>query len=210
MKLSEFIIYSGIVAAGVVAVVISLVLSDSDQAYRQSVEKRREDILRFMVDSADSPIPLESRHGDAGLRYYDPDRRYVVEAVITPVGPSVAPMSLLTSADTEETYYPHSYADFRLEGSEYRLLLLQSREDQADNRLFLAFYDETNGSETYGGGRYMDVFPQEDGTAIIDFNRAYNPYCVYDVKYVCPVPPPENRLSIPIRAGESNYEPANP
>ena len=75
--------------------------------------------------------------------------------------------------------------------------------------LFLPFRDTTNGSETYGGGRYLldtikhaDLGQTSDGKLILDFNYAYNPSCAYNHQWSCPLAPPENRLAIPLPAGE--------
>lgn len=68
--------------------------------------------------------------------------------------------------------------------------------------LFVPFLDATSGTETYGAGRYLDLEPEEDGTYTLDFNLAYHPSCVYDIRYSCPLTPAENRLPIRIEAGE--------
>jgi uncharacterized protein (DUF1684 family) len=76
--------------------------------------------------------------------------------------------------------------------------------------LFLPFRDATNGTETYGAGRYLldgaksaDLGGDRDaGTLVLDFNFAYQPSCAFDPKYACPLSPPSNRLDLPIRAGE--------
>ncbi len=74
---------------------------------------------------------------------------------------------------------------------------------------FLPFTDATNGTDTYGGGRYLDLHLTPDelkgGWLTIDFNRAYNPWCAYKEGYNCPVPPPENRISVPVEAGEKVF-----
>ncbi|WP_192347263.1 DUF1684 domain-containing protein [Algoriphagus sp. Y33] len=67
--------------------------------------------------------------------------------------------------------------------------------------LFLPFTDQTNGGETYGGGRYMGLTIPTGDTIELDFNKAYNPYCAYASGYACPIPPKENDLEVPIRAG---------
>ena len=69
-------------------------------------------------------------------------------------------------------------------------------------RLFVPFHDLTNGSDTYPGGRYLDLERTPTGVYDLDFNRAYHPFCVFNATYDCPVPPRENRLGIPVRAGE--------
>jgi uncharacterized protein (DUF1684 family) len=75
-----------------------------------------------------------------------------------------------------------------------------------EDYLFIPFNDLTNGMETYGGGRYLDVQQGEGDTLTLDFNKAYNPYCAYNPKYSCPIPPDENKLDVEIRAGEKNFD----
>jgi hypothetical protein len=70
------------------------------------------------------------------------------------------------------------------------------------NRLTVMFSDMTSGTETYAAGRYIDLDRTASGIYELDFNKAYHPYCVYNASYECPYPPPENRLKVPIHAGE--------
>jgi uncharacterized protein (DUF1684 family) len=70
------------------------------------------------------------------------------------------------------------------------------------SRLFVPFADQTSGNETYDAGRYMELDPTATGFYLVDFNVAYHPYCYYSPEYDCPFPPAENRLAVPIRAGE--------
>ncbi len=77
--------------------------------------------------------------------------------------------------------------------------------DSSQGSLFLPFADATSGDETYGAGRYVEPDAQPDGTLLIDFNYAYNPYCAYNEAWTCPITPAENRLRVPIRAGEKNF-----
>ena len=71
--------------------------------------------------------------------------------------------------------------------------------------MFLPFLDATNGVETYGGGRYLDMKVPKSNEVIIDFNKAYNPYCVYNHEYSCPIVPLENELDVEINAGVKKY-----
>ena len=75
-------------------------------------------------------------------------------------------------------------------------------------RLFVPFGDLTNGTETYPGGRYLDLDRTATGIYDLDFNRAYHPFCLFNPKYDCPVPPRENRLKLPVRAGERLGKPS--
>jgi hypothetical protein len=74
-----------------------------------------------------------------------------------------------------------------------------------EKHLFIPFNDRTNGNETYGGGRFLDVYETGTDTLIIDFNLAYNPYCAYNHKYSCPIPPEANNLELKVKAGEKKF-----
>jgi uncharacterized protein (DUF1684 family) len=91
---------------------------------------------------------------------------------------------------------------FELAGDPRRLTAYELEGAHSDGRYFLPFLDATSGSETYGAGRYLDLEPDEDGTYAIDFNLAYHPSCVYAPQFSCPLTPAENRLPVPVKAGE--------
>ena len=91
---------------------------------------------------------------------------------------------------------------FSLKGQSLRLTAFRDLESREANRLFVPFSDLTSGTETYSAGRYMELDPTPTGIYVVDFNIAYNPYCYYSPEYDCPYPPKENRLTVPIRAGE--------
>lgn len=76
------------------------------------------------------------------------------------------------------------------------------------NNLFLPFKDPTNGEETYGGGRYINLLVTDihEGKITIDFNKSYNPWCAYSDGFNCPIPPKENNIDIPIKSGEKNFK----
>lgn len=78
---------------------------------------------------------------------------------------------------------------------------------QYKDYLFFPFTDTTNGNETYDGGRYIDLrIPASGNEIIIDFNKAYNPFCAYSAGYSCPIVPAENNLDIPITVGVRYYK----
>ena len=85
------------------------------------------------------------------------------------------------------------------------LNLILYKKAMNENEIFLLFNDLTNGNETYEGGRYIDFDFKNSKRIEIDFNKAYNPYCVYDIKYSCPIPPKENKIPLRILAGEKKY-----
>ena len=98
---------------------------------------------------------------------------------------------------------------FSLKGQSMRLTAFRDLESQDMNRLFVPFADLTSGTETYQAGRYMELDPTPTGIYVVDFNVAYNPYCYYSPEYDCPFPPKENRLDVPIRAGEKMQKAAS-
>ena len=73
--------------------------------------------------------------------------------------------------------------------------------NKLDNTLFLPFLDLTNGENTYAGGRYLDLIIPDNDSLIIDFNKAYNPYCAYNPKYSCPIVPSTNFIHVKVEAG---------
>ena len=107
-------------------------------------------------------------------------------------------------------YEKYGEVHFTLNGQEIKLPVYQShslREDEEwKNYLFLPFKDATNGKITYGGGRYLELWYTGGDTIVVDFNRAYNPYCAYNYNYSCPIVPKANWLDIPIEAGERKFK----
>lgn len=116
-----------------------------------------------------------------------------------------------TSGKTKQQYRVYGIIHFNLHDTAVSLTIYQSRSlmssEKYKEHLFIPFTDLTSGRETYGGGRYIDLSISDisNNTYIIDFNKAYNPYCAYTTGYNCPIPPKENDLSVAIKAGEMNY-----
>ena len=96
--------------------------------------------------------------------------------------------------------------DFKLKGQQFNLNIYQNVESEDKDYLFLPFSDETNGIESYGGGRYIDLRIPEGNQLTIDFNSAYNPYCAYNDKYSCPLTPRKNHLDVEVKAGIKVFE----
>ena len=115
-----------------------------------------------------------------------------------------------TSTDRLPEYSLYGVVKFRHNGKTYKLNVYQNieltKKPGFQNYLFLPFTDKTSGNETYGGGRFLDLTETGSDTLIIDFNKAYNPYCAYNHKYSCPIPPEENDLKIRISAGEKMWQ----
>jgi uncharacterized protein (DUF1684 family) len=107
----------------------------------------------------------------------------------------------------ESVAYLHKGSvSFRVDNEKYSLAVLGPAKPEAEDYLWLPFYDTTNGTETFPGGRYLDLTLAADGTIELDFNYAYNPLCDYNPeKYNCTLPPSENTLPFPVKAGEKLY-----
>lgn len=158
-----------------------------------------------------SPLTDEDRKSFEQLDFYDIDLNYrvIAKLVLTPDAPV---FEMKTTTDRLPLYRKYAVATFEIDGIVYSLSLYQNQRymtsPEYDNTLFLPFSDATNGAESYGGGRYMDVKIPADGvqTVVLDFNQTYNPYCAYNKKYSCPIPPLENNLKIGIYAGIKAYD----
>lgn len=159
--------------------------------------------LMFRADAENSPLYPGERASFAGLPYFPIDATYHVPAYLK-ADPSAEQViiELQTSARTTDPLRRVGTLGFTVDGQTFTLTAFSSVTDKAMSRLFVPFGDETAGIETYKGGRYLDLDRTPTGLYDLDFNRAYHPSCVYNISYICPVPPPENRLPIAIRAGE--------
>ncbi len=149
--------------------------------------------------SPQSPIPPEDRPGFAGLDYFDPNPDLAFTLDVTPG--DGAELTIATTDGRERTYRRAGAVRFAVDGQEAELTLYAT----GHPGYFVPFRDATSGKESYGAGRYLDLEPNADGTVTLDFNYAYNPFCAYDEAYSCPLPPGENWLRVPIRAGERTY-----
>jgi uncharacterized protein (DUF1684 family) len=167
---------------------------------------------RLFATHPQSPIPADRRADFYGLRYFDPDPRYRVQSRFEPAAEDEPGLDIDTGGEDGVVRYRRAgRLRFELLGSECRLTVFSLI--GYGGGLFMPFGDRTSGRETYGGGRYLfDTVKNTDGLCLeitpgspdvtIDFNYAYNPSCAYDVRWACPLAPPENRLAVELRAGE--------
>ncbi|GAB3950672.1 DUF1684 domain-containing protein [Spirosoma harenae] len=167
------------------------------ETYRQQVDAARTKKDQFFRTDAESPV--QDKKAFTGLRYFAPDPTYRVVARLEPFADKTQKLVVKMSDGSEEVYEKFAHAVFSLKGETCRLLIVKLQ-----NTYSILFRDGTSNKETYGGGRYLELDPAKltDTRAVLDFNEAYNPYCAYNVGYACPIPPPENTLSVPVKAGE--------
>ena len=151
-------------------------------------------------NSSDSPIPPDKKNTLLPLAYYPVDEVYAVPAVLE-LSDDRSRLQIPTSTGKLRDYERIGTLKFSLNGQRLQLTAF-SELGQPMSRLFVPFADATSGEETYAAGRYMELDPTATGIYVVDFNGAYHPYCYYNPEYDCPFPPAENRLAVPIRAGE--------
>jgi len=178
--------------------------------YNSMIEKYRTGRNIKMLYTEGTPLTPEQQASFKGLKYFEPDVKYRVGGILKKARkPEVILMK--TSTDRVPAYERYGEVTFELDGKELKLAVYRNKKmldlSQDTNMLFIPFRDMTSGSETYGGGRYIDCEIPVTGDIIdLDFNKAYNPYCAYNHKYSCVIPPEENRLPVKIEAGEKVYE----
>jgi uncharacterized protein (DUF1684 family) len=149
-------------------------------------------------ERGNDPIPDAKKVEFLPLAYFPIDPDYNVLAALTPAKEKVELM-VPTSTGALRKMLQVGTLDFTLKGQPMSLVAFTESDL---NTLSVMFSDMTSGTETYPAGRYIDLARTATGVYELDFNRAFNPYCYYNASYECPYPPPENRLKIPVRAGE--------
>ena len=175
-----------------------------------------EDIVAFQehlnsefANPEESPLTSEDIKKFESLEFFDIDTTYVIEAEFVRT-PAEAPFAMPTTTDRMPIYVKYGEAYFELEGQTFKLNIYQNQElitkPEYVDYLFIPFTDATNGETSYGGGRYLDMRIPTGNTITLNFNKAYNPYCAYNGKYSCPIPPSENDISLAIPAGVKAYK----
>lgn len=185
-----------------------LACAQEKQPLLGDTEYQREMNAKFK-DASKSPLTEKDRKKFKALNFYKFDSTYIVKAKLK-ITPDEKPFKMETTTDRRPEYVKYGELLFTIKGKACKLNVYQNIEyaKQAgeEDSLFLPFIDETNGDGTYGGGRYADVKLPEDDIMIIDFNKAYNPYCAYNPKYSCPIVPLENSLNVRVEAGVKAYD----
>ncbi|WP_420574391.1 DUF1684 domain-containing protein [Kordia sp.] len=160
-------------------------------------------------DASTSPLKAKDLKTFTALDFFPVDNTYKVTASFK-LTPESKPFKMATSTTRTPIYKCYGIATFKLNGKEFSLEIYQSQDPNRDPKykddLFLPFTDETNGFDSYGGGRYITVKIPSGNTLEIDFNTAYNPYCAYNDKYSCPIPPRVNFMKTEVKAGVKTFK----
>ena len=178
-------------------------------AYTASIKDFQYELNKEFADPKRSPLTAEDIKIFKELDFFLIDSTYKVKGnFILNKNPILFEMP--TTTDRLPVYKTYGEVTFKLQGKELKLHVYQNQDlikkAKYKNHLFIPFMDKTNGNTSYGGGRYIDLEMPEGNLLIIDFNKAYNPYCTYNSKYSCPIPPRENNLEVAIKAGVKAYK----
>lgn len=198
--------------------------TDAPENYAEKLREKRAEKDEFFGSHPQSPIPPELRDEFDGLDYFDPDPAYRVSATAR-VHDDPEPVPMETTAGNEVRYLRVVTFEFSLRGENLELHGYR-QETGEDEALFVPFRDKTTGQQTYENGRYIELHPEgelEDGdvaeetsagnritsgdSVTVDFNVAYNPFCIYSETFACPLPPEENWLEVAVGAGERTWSP---
>jgi uncharacterized protein (DUF1684 family) len=187
--------------AGFLALLVAAACAKEPPPYPDQIAAWHAEKDRFMRESSDSPVPADQRATFPPLPYFSTDPAYRVPAALQPAT-SNASIEMLTSTGQHRQMRRVGTLAFTLNGHSLTLGAFVEATERDLRRLFVPFGDLTNGVETYNGGRYLELDRTATGFYDLDFNRAFHPFCLYNSAYDCPYPPPENRLKVPVRAGE--------
>lgn len=168
--------------------------------YKQAVMQDRVERDMQMRDK-ESVLPPDRRDAFRGLDFYDVDPTYRFEV---PLHRSASPDTVRIAESTGGIRPQVQVGRVAIPFPEEQdtLVVFRGESDSPRGRLWVPFADSTNGQTTYKAGRYVDLEPTSSDSVVVDFNRAYNPTCTYNPDFACPLPPAENRIDIPVPAGE--------
>lgn len=190
------------------ALLISL-LTAAQECTKEHAQAFQKQINSEYANPKESPLLKEDIKNFRSLEFYPIDLAYCVQAKLVRT-PDEKPFYMPTTTERKPRYRKYGELHFTLKGKQCKLDVFQSMDliklDEYKDYLFLPFTDLTSGNGSYGGGRYIDLKIPEGDTIMVDFNTAYNPYCTYNHKYSCPIPPEQNDILIEIRAGVKEFK----
>ncbi len=175
----------------------------SDPKYIVEIKSWQDTMNLEFADSATSPLLEDEIVDFKGLNFFDIDSKFNIEADFVRTQ-NEQPFGMKTTTERLPIYVKYGEAHFEIDGKKLKLNVYQNQElilkPGFGDYLFVPFLDLTSGKESYGGGKYLVVRIPENSKIKLDFNKSYNPYCAYNHKYSCPIPPYENKLDVEIKA----------
>ncbi len=187
----------GIIGLGIAAAIFYML--GSAPTYAELASKAREQYKIDLAKMDKSPI---EEVGSQGFRYFEPKEDWIFEADFRKAE-SGKKFEIQLTDSTFEAISLAGYASFTKDGQKYDVMVFDE-----GFQYILPFKDLSNGKETYGGGRYINIGKGKlvGKKLTVDFNESHNFYCAYDENYVCPIPPVENRLNLAVTAGEKIFD----
>lgn len=197
-KIAVFLILS------IVFFIIGYSLYSGNSAYIEEIKKLHQQKVDFLCMSPESPV--REKINRSSLQFFEPAPKYRVTAEIRQI-PNVGRVELATNDGQIRPYIRFAMAVFSIDGrTDSLLIFIEPTFNASYKKAFVPFKDASSGDLTYGAGRYLDAEIKNDSEILLDFNLAYNPFCAYDEKFSCPLPPETNNIDFPILAGEKNYK----
>ncbi|MFI5221583.1 MAG: DUF1684 domain-containing protein [Bacteroidia bacterium] len=173
-----------------------------DSPYKNEIEKFRAEQNKKFLDPATSPFNEEELKTFHGFLYFEIDEKYRVNAVFKRI-PDLPFFDMPHTNNATRSYQKFGDVEFRLKGKKYSLPVYSNENFKKDHELFFPFHDLTNGKETYGGGRFLDLKYSDTSSVVeVDFNLCYHPYCARSHRFHCPIVPKENNIDMEVKAGE--------
>jgi len=163
------------------------------------LEQFRAEKDEFFKSHRQSPLKPEQKRSFTGLNYFPENDELRLEVVVEPLKDD-QPVQIQTTSGGVQIYFRHGRFKFSVDGQETELTIYRS-----EHGFFLPFVDSLAGEETYPAGRYLEPEELPGNRFLVDFNIAYNPLCAYNEMWSCPITPVENRVKVPIRAGEKIF-----
>lgn len=186
--------------------IFSLAFLNQSAGAQKSYIKNISAYLQAYVDSHEVVKGKDKMY----FRFFPANKKYRVTAGFSKIFDTTG-FIMKTSGTVDKKFFRYGLLTFMLHNKVLHLTVYQNSSllsnEEYKNYLFIPFTDHTSGEESYGGGKYLDITIDEikNNRLILDFNKAYNPYCVYAKGYNCPIPPRENDLQVTIKAGEKNF-----
>jgi uncharacterized protein (DUF1684 family) len=193
----------------ILSLLIGNILFSQKQETINEIKNFQKKLNKEFSSKADSPLTDEDLKTFKALDFFPIDTAFRVTAKLK-FHKDSKPFKMATTTDRLPIYKLYATAQFKIKGKAYKLEIYQNQNlvltPDYDDYLFLPFTDNSNGDTSYGGGRFIDLLIPENDEIIIDFNQAYNPYCAYNHKYSCPIPPKVNHLDLEVKAGVMAYK----
>ena len=189
--------------------ICNISIAQNDDLAIEKIKEHREKLRLEFLDPIESPLPKKDLKKFTDLNYFPIDLKYRLKVRFKEHSAKKF-LKIKTTTERQIEYVRFAELTFEIEGQEYTLQAYQNESlalnPKFKNYLFIPFYDDTNGLESYGGGRYIDFNIPDSEDVFLDFNLVYNPNCCYNGKFSCPIPPKENYLPIQINAGAKDFD----